>query len=316
MRHAVVVLALAPSLLLLGYAQAPAPSPVRTQVVLLGTGTPRPNPQRFGPSTAVVAGDQAYLFDAGIGVTRRLASAREKGIEALAPTKVRRVFLTHLHSDHTLGLPDIILTPWVMGRTEPLELWGPHGTRAMVDHILAAYAQDIDIRTHKLEHANTTGYKVNVHEIDSGDIYKDANVTITPFLVRHGEWKQAFGYRIEAPGRTIVISGDTSKAESIVENCHGCDILIHEVYTQKSYDLVAEPWQTYRRAYHTSTRELGDIATRAKPGLLIIYHPSNAGCDQSGIHNCMQAESEEQTLQELKQFYGGNVVMGHDLDVF
>lgn len=293
------------------------PPPARhVQVVMLGTGTPRPSPQRFGPSTAIVVADQAYLFDAGVGVTRRLESAREKGIEALSPTRVRHVFLTHLHSDHTLGLPDIILTPWVMGRTEPLEVWGPHGTRAMVDSILQAYAQDIDNRTNGLQHANTTGYKVNVHEIDAGDAYKDADVTIKPFLVRHGEWKQAFGYRIEAPGRTIVISGDTSKAESIVENCRGCDVLIHEVYTQMSYELVPERWQTYRRAYHTSTRELGDIATRARPGLLVIYHPSNAGCDESGANKCKQAESEEQTLKELKQLYAGKVVIGHDLDVF
>jgi ribonuclease BN (tRNA processing enzyme) len=316
MRNTAAVLVLALFLAAVSHAQTAPPQRHETQVVLLGTGTPRPSPQRFGPSTAIVVGDQAYLFDAGIGVTRRLAAAREKGIEALAPTKVRHVFLTHLHSDHTLGLPDIILTPWVMGRTEPLELWGPHGTRAMVDHILQAYAQDIDIRTNSLEHANNTGYKVNVHEIDAGDVYQDANVTIKPFLVRHGDWKQAFGYRIETPGRAIVISGDTSKTESIVENCHGCDILIHEVYTEMSYYLVPERWQTYRRAYHTSTRELGDIATRAKPGLLVIYHPSNAGCDQSGVHNCMEAESEEQTLKELKQFYEGKVVMGHDLDIF
>ena len=254
-------------------------APARAQVVLLGTGTPDPDPAHLGPSTAIVANDTAYIFDAGVGVTRQAAAARDKGISALEPRALRVAFLTHLHSDHTLGLPDLILTPWVMGRSEPLELWGPRGTRAMVDHILLAYAEDIKIRTTSLEHANSTGYKSRVHEIEPGDIYKDETVIVKPFLVEHGAWKQAFGYRIEAGGRTIVISGDTGPAESVVENCHLCDVLIHEAYTQASYELVSKAWQTYRRTYHTSG-------------------------------------SEEQLLQEIKQSYVGKVVMGHDLDLF
>ena len=142
----------------------------------------------------------------------------------------------------------------------------------MVEHILAAYQEDIAIRSTSLEGSNATGYKVNVHEIEPGDIYKDGIVTVKPFLVKHGEWKQALGYRIEAPGRVIVYSGDTGPAETIVENCHGCDDLISEAYTLASFDLISPRWQMYRRAYHTSTRELGDIATRAKPRVLILTH--------------------------------------------
>lgn len=301
---------------LLAAGQTDVPQPARVQVVMLGTGTPLPDPERSGPSTAVVVNDRAYVFDAGTGVVRRAAAARDKGVMNLEPRTLRVAFLTHLHSDHTLGLPDLILTPWVMGRTEPLELWGPRGTRAMVDHILAAYQEDITIRTTSLEGSNTTGYKVNVHEIRPGDVYKDGNVTIKPFLVKHGDWKQSFGYRIEAPGRVIVISGDTSPAESIVENCHGCDILIAEAYTQVSFDLTSAHWQKYRRAYHTSTRELADMATRAKPGLLVLTHRANPGCDQSQAAGCREAGSEEQTLREMKQYYSGKVVAGHDLDVF
>ncbi len=203
-----------------------------------------------------------------------------------------------------------------MGRTQPLELWGPKGTRAMVDHILAAYQEDIAIRSTKLEGSNATGYKVNVHEIEPGDVYKDGNVTVTPFLVKHGEWKQAFGYRIEASGRIIVYSGDTSPTESIVENCHGCDYLISEAYTLASFDLVSPHWQTYRRSYHVSTRELGEIATRAKPRMLILTHRGNAGCDQSHAAGCLESGSEEQMLQEVKQYYSGNVVAARDLDVY
>lgn len=283
---------------------------------MLGTGTPLPDPERAGPSIAVVVENHAYLFDAGTGVVRRAAAAtKQKGVPGLERT-LRVAFLTHLHSDHTLGLPDLILTPWTMGRTEPLELWGPKGTRAMVDGILAAYHEDITIRTTSLEGSNPTGHRVNVHEIEPGDVYKDDNITVKPFLVKHGEWKQALGYRIEAPGRVIVYSGDTSPTESIVENCHGCDYLISEAYTLASFDLVSPRWQRYRRGYHTSTRELGDIATRAKPRLLILTHRGNAGCDQSHAAGCLESGSEEQMLKEMKQYYSGNVVAAHDLDVY
>ena len=288
----------------------------RPLVVMLGTGTPLPDPDRSGPSAAVVVNDRAYIFDAGTGVVRRAAAARDRGIKALEPRALRFAFLTHLHSDHTLGLADLILTPWVMGRTEPLELWGPSGTRAMVDHILAAYKEDITIRGTSLEGSNPTGYKVNVHEIRPHDVYKDENVTVKPFLVRHGDWKEAFGYRIEAAGRVIVISGDTSPTESLVDNCHGCDVLIAEDYTLASYDLVSPHWQEYRRAYHTSTRELADLMTRAKPGLLVLTHRGNAGCDQSQAAGCRESGSEEQMLKETKKYYSGKVVAAHDLDVF
>ena len=315
MRHFAIAMGVC-ALWLVAAGQSGAPQPVRAQVVMLGTGTPLPDPERSGPSTAVVVNDHAYIFDAGTGVVRRAAAARDKGIKALEPRTLRVAFLTHLHSDHTLGLPDLILTPWVMGRTEPLELWGPPGTRAMVDHILAAYKEDITIRSTSLEGSNTTGYKVNVHEIEPGDVYKDGNVTVKPFLVKHGDWKQAFGYRIEAGGRVIVISGDTSPVESLVENCRGCDILIAESYTQASYDLISAHWQEYRRAYHTSTRELADLATRAKPGLLVLTHRGNAGCDQSHAAGCLESGSEEQMLKEVKKHYSGKVIAAHDLDVF
>ena len=297
--------------------QSAVPPATRVHVVMLGTGTPLPDPERSGPSIAVVVDNHAYLFDAGTGVVRRAAAAtRQKGIAGLEPRTLRVAFLTHLHSDHTLGLPDLILTPWTMGRTEPLELWGPKGTRAMVEHILAAYQQDIAIRSTSLEGSNATGYKVNVHEIEPGDVYKDGNITVKPFLVKHGEWKQALGYRIEAPGGVIVYSGDTSPTESLAVNCHGCDFLISEAYTLASFNLVSPRWQEYRREYHTSTRQLAKLATRARPHLLILTHRGNAGCDQSHAAGCLESGSEEQMLKETKQYYSGKVVAAHDLNVY
>jgi ribonuclease BN (tRNA processing enzyme) len=179
---------------------------IETQVAMLGTGTPLPDPQRSGPSTAIVVNGMPYIVDAGTGVVRRAAAARDKGVKALEPTNLRIAFLTHLHSDHTLGLPDLMITPWIMGRKEPLELYGPAGTQEMVNHIIEAYKVDRKIRTEGLEHSNNTGWKVNVHEIKPGVVFKDANVTVTAFAVRHGN-VDAYGYRFATPDRMIVISG-------------------------------------------------------------------------------------------------------------
>ena len=287
----------------------------KAQIVLLGTGTPLPDPERAGPSTAIVVNGTAYIVDAGTGLVRRAAAARDKGVVALRPVTLKIAFLTHLHSDHTLGLPDLMITPWIMDRKEPLELYGPAGTQEMVNHIIEAYEIDRKIRIEGLEHSNNTGWKVNVHEIKPGVVFKDANVTVAAFAVRHGN-VDAYGYRFTTPDRTIVISGDTSPTDAIVENCHGCDILISEAYTKASFDLVSPEWQRYRLAFHTSAQELGAIAAKAKPGLLILYHRGNAGCDQAGTEECREAGSEKQLLREIRQAYGGKVVAGHDLEIY
>ena len=292
--------------------EKPAP---QTQVVLLGTGTPLPDPERSGPCTAIVVNGTPYLVDLGTGVVRRAAAARNKGVKALEPINLKIAFITHLHSDHTLGVADVLLTPWVMGRKEPFELHGPPGTRAMAERILTAYEVDIKNRINGPEHSNRNGYKVNAHEIKSGLVYKDQNVAVKAFAVPHGDL-QAYGYRFETPDRTIVISRDTKPSEGIVENCHGCDVLVHEVYTQASFNLVSPEWKQYRLAYHTSSKELGEIATKAKPGLLILIHRANPGCDQARTEDCREAGSEEQLLKEMHDAYKGKVVAGHDLDIY
>ncbi|MFL6228341.1 MAG: MBL fold metallo-hydrolase [Pyrinomonadaceae bacterium] len=285
---------------------APAPKP-RTQVVLLGTGNPAANPDRSGPSVAIVVNDTPYIVDFGPGVVRRAAAALRQGVAGLAVPKLRTAFVTHLHSDHTVGYPDLIFTPWVLGRIEPLEVYGPAGLKAMTEHILAAYSEDIDIRTNGLEHGNRTGYKVNAHEIKPGVIYKDENVTVKAFLVHHGSWREAYGYRFETPDKVIVISGDCAPSQSVIENCDGCDVLLHEVYTQVGYDKSKEDWRKYVTNFHTSTRELAALATKAKPKLLVLYHQMFFGGAK---------DTEEGLLQEMHRLYGGSVVSAHDLDVY
>jgi ribonuclease BN (tRNA processing enzyme) len=295
------------------FREAPAeykPSP-QTQIVLLGTGTPGPSPDRFGPCTAIVVNGSPYLVDLGPGVVRRAAAAYQKGVLGLRVTNLKIAFITHLHSDHTVGYPDFIFTPWVVGRSGPVEVFGPPGTRAMTDHVLAAWKEDIEVRTQGLERDfpehNDTGYKVNAHEIQPGVIYKDGNVTVTAFPVAHGEWPHAFGYRFETVDRTIVISGDTSPTDNVVRACNGCDVLIHEVYTQKAHATSPASWQKYRPKYHTSSKELAEIATRARPKLLILYHQ---GYGVGGL------SSEEDLIKEMRAAYKGDFVSGHDLDMF
>jgi ribonuclease Z len=275
-----------------------------TKVVLLGTGTPNADPERSGPAVAIVVNETPYLVDFGPGVVRRAAAANQVGVTALAVENLKRVFTTHLHSDHTAGYPDLILTPWVLGRDEPLEVYGPEGIERMTANILAAYQQDIQLRLNGLEPANDRGHRVNAHVVEPGIVYQDSNVTVEAFLVSHGAWPQAFGYTFRTPDRIIVISGDTAPTESIAAQCRQCDVLIHEVYSQAGFEGRSPVWQRYHSSYHTSSHELAELASEAKPGLLILYHQLFWG------------RSEEELLTEIKERYDGEVVSGHDLGVY
>jgi ribonuclease BN (tRNA processing enzyme) len=284
------------------HAQAGADS---TRVVLLGTGMPFPDPTASGPATAVTVGSRIFLFDAGPGVVRQMKAA---GL-AVRGGPVTALFLTHLHSDHTLGLPDLIFTSWVMGRHAPLPIIGPHGTSTMTEHILAAWSQDIAIRTEGLERETRDGYRVAVREIDGGVVYDSAGVRITAIPVLHGSWKQAFGYRIDAPGMSIVISGDTRPSRALERAAAGVDLLIHEVYP--SGRLRPEPrpggesWPSYMRAFHTSDRELGAIAARARPRLLVLHHIVRMGASDAELRAGVRAGG-----------FTGPTLIGHDLDRF
>lgn len=280
-----------------------APAATATKVVLLGTGTPAPDPERSGPATAIVVGDTAYLIDFGPGVVRRAAAAAAKGIPAVRPENLKTAFLTHLHSDHTVGYPDLIFTPWVMARKDTLNVYGPKGLQAMTDHILAAWKEDIDIRTQGLEHR--WPLRVSAHEIKPGLVYTDPLVRVTAFLVPHGQWDEAFGYRFDTPDRVIVISGDTRPSTELVKACRRCDILIHEVYPMGSRATMPD-WPKYRAQYHTSTQELAEIARQSEPRLLIVYHRTG------GLTNF----PDEQYLKEIGQSYSGKVVIGHDLEIY
>lgn len=278
---------------------------------MLGTGTPRPDPTRSGPATALVVKGTPYLIDFGPGLVRRIAAAHDKGVSAFgfAATAVKTVFLTHLHADHTAGYPDLILTPWILGRRQPLDVYGPKGLRAMTRHVLKAWEADIKDRVSGVDRLPRGGCRVNAHEIASGVIYTDRNIRVTAFPARHGDLI-AFGFRFETPDKVIVISGDTAPTLSLAEHCEGCDVLIHEAYSERTYQRVSRKWQRYRRTHHTSSTQLAALASHVRPGLLILYHRSNPG------GTMMLPDAEEWLLREIRRLYHGRVVASRDLDVF
>lgn len=278
-----------------------------TQVVMLGTGTPFPDPQRSGPSVAVVVNDTPYIVDFGPGVMRRAAAmspAYGGSIDGLDIKNIKRAFLTHLHSDHSAGYPDLVFSAWTMGRDEPLEVYGPEGIVEMTIDVQKAYAEDVRYRLYGLEPANNEGWRVNAHIVSEGVVYEDENVKVEAFPVQHGSWPNAFGYRFTTPDRVIVISGDATLDANVEKYSQGADILIHEVYSADGLANRTPFWQKYHSNNHTSAYDLGDLASRAKPKLLILYHVLFFG------------SSEEQLLDEVRRDFSGNVVLANDLDVF
>ena len=276
----------------------------QTNVVMLGTGTPNADPDRFGPSVAVVVNNTAFIVDAGPGVVRRAAAAAKAGTKALDVANLKTLFLTHLHSDHTLGYPDLLLSPVVLDRKGPLRVYGPKGTQEMTDHIFAAWRKDIDVRVNGLEGGDASSYKADVHEIKPGTVLSENGVKVTAFAVKHGSWDESFGYRFDTPDRSIVISGDTGPTSAVADACHGCDVMIYEVYCQAGFTKRPQHWQKYHSTFHTSSVELAALAAKAQPKLLVLYHQLFFGC------------SEEELLQEVKAGYKGAVVSAHDLGVY
>ena len=277
-----------------------------TRVVMLGTGTPFPDPERSGPATAVVVDDLPYLVDFGPGVVRRMMAAYQRGVGAFgrAAVNVTTAFLTHLHSDHTMGYPDLIFTPWMMGRREPLKVFGPPGIKAMTDAIMRAWQVDVQARATRL--SNRDGGQTLVTEFTSGPVYADARVAVTAFPVHHHEMEHSFGFRFQTADRTVVISGDTTPTQALIEHARGCDLLVHEAYSMASYKRVTPVWQRFRRSHHTSSEEIAAIANEVKPRLLALYHCSNAGDT---------TENGTEVLDEVRALYRGEVVSARDLDV-
>jgi ribonuclease Z len=287
-RFLLLALFLAP----LAFAQAQAPE---MEVVLIGTGYPRPDPERAGPSTAVRVGERVYLVDAGRGVMMRLAAS------GLPWRSITRVFLTHLHSDHTSGLPDLFTSTWIFDRETPLEVYGPEGVAAAMQGLERFFAADIRIRRDLTEKNAAAGARIAAHTVRAGVVYRDADVTITAFEVDHAPVKPAFGYRFDSHGRTVVISGDCRPTPELIRQARGADVLVHEVYLPEHFDKHDDPQVAARlKRYHTSADEVGEVARGANPKLLVLTH-------------VIPADGEAEILRRAARHFSGKIVVGKDL---
>lgn len=275
----------------------------RTKLVLLGTGTPNILPTRYQSSLAIIVDDVPYLVDCGGGAVQRASQAvYEKKLSALSLKNLSRVFLTHLHPDHTTGLADLIIAPWVLDRADPLQVFGSKGTKTLIHHLLQAYETGIAEHRDGLAPINHP-LEVQVTEINEGQIYEDERIQVIAFKASHGGL-EAYSYKFITPDKTIIISGDTSPTQGMIEQAKECDILVHEVYSATQFATRSPEWQAYHRQSHTSTLELADIAEQTQPKLLILVHQLFWGADENDIMN------------EIKQHYQGITVSGNDLDVF
>jgi ribonuclease Z len=277
-------------------------------VTLLGTGTPIPSPDRFGPSTLIEAGDQTLLIDAGRGAAIRLA---QLGVPL---GRINALLLTHYHSDHTSGIPDVWLTGWLEShfgtRHSPFRVFGPTGAKELMSNLERAYAADIKIRIAD-EKLPPTGIAVAVEEFDTdGPVYQKDGVRVIAFEVDHGHViKPAYGYRIEYGGRAVVLSGDTRLNENVVRYATGADLLIHEVAIARP-ELMAESYVQRIMAHHTTPRQAGSVFARSRPKLAVYTHLVFLASRE------VPPATTADVLAETRQSYEGPLQIGEDLMSF
>ncbi len=277
-----------------------------TKLAILGSGTPNPDPERSGSAYAVITNGQAYLVDFGPGVVRSAAALSPSwggDIEALEVKNLSYAFLTHIHSDHSAGLSDLILSPWVLRRDESLKLFGPKGLKEMADHITQAYKLDIDYRLNGSQPSNPRGYKTEVTEIFDGFVYQDDNVWVEAFKINHGDLENSFGFVFVTADKKIVFSGDTAYSEKLIEKASNADILVHEVYSEETFQQKTKDWQIYHKAHHTSSIDVGIIAKKSQPKKLVLSHILFWGAD------------EESILRDVRENFDGEVIVARDLRI-
>jgi len=258
------------------------------KVTLLGTGTPFPNAERFGSAILVEGAGTKLLFDCGRGVVLRLTQA------GVSPKEIDALFLTHLHSDHVVGIPDLWLSGWLLGRSNPLPIWGPQGTSSMAKHLAQAFAFDIRIRQAAPDPLPAKGVEIDAKEVSQGEIYNDGLTRVSAFLVDHGSVKPAFGYRVDSAGHSVVISGDTKFCQNLVDFAKGADCLLHAAWSAGWKNPTPESQRSI-----ASAEDAGRVFAIVKPKLGVVYHYK----DQEGLENAVRKE------------YKGPFVIARDLMV-
>ncbi len=256
------------------------------RVTMLGTGTPYPSAERFEAAILVEAGGKRLLFDCGRGAVIRLSQA---GVKA---SEIDAVFLTHLHSDHVVGLPDLWLTGWFLGRPDALELFGPSGTKSMATHLAEAFAGDIAAREAAPENLPSAGVEITAKDIEEGIAYDEGGVRVTAFLVDHGNVKPAFGYRVDYGGHAVVISGDTNFSENLIHFARGADCVMHAAWSVGATNPTPPAQRTI-----ASAEDAGRVFAAVRPKLAVVYHYEDA----AGIERAVRTE------------YAGPLVVAKDL---
>jgi ribonuclease Z len=278
------------------------------RVTLLGTGVPIPRPDRFGPSTLIEAGDHVVLIDAGRGATMRLF---ELGVPI---GRIDALLLTHFHSDHTVGIPDLWLTGWLSSyfanRRRPFSVIGPIGTQRLMLHLEAAYAHDIEIRVED-EKLAREHVAITVKEFaEDGVIYQAGDLRVIAFAVDHGDAiKPAYGYRIEYRGRVAVISGDTRYNANVLRYGEGADLLVHEVAMARP-ELLREAYIQRIVNHHTSPQEAGRVFTQTRPKLAAFTHLVMLASET------VAAPTVEELIAATRETYAGPLQVGEDLMTF
>ncbi len=275
---------------------------------MLGTGAPTPRPDRFGPSTLIEAGDQKLLIDAGRGAAIRLYQLN------VPLRQLDALLLTHYHSDHTSGIPDVWLTGWLTShfgtRTKPFRVIGPVGAKLLMENLERAYALDIKIRIAD-EKLPPSGVAVHVEEFDNdGVVYEKNGVKVIAFEVDHGDMiKPAYGYRIEYGGRIVVISGDTRYNQNVIKCATSADLLVHEVAAARS-QLMQDAHIQRIVAHHITPREAGRVFAQAKPKLAVYTHFVLLASER------VSPPTLDDVLAETRHSYDGPLEMGEDLMSF
>lgn len=267
------------------------------KVTLLGTGSPRPSVERNGPAVLVEVGGKYLLFDTGRGVVQRLQQLD------IRISDIQQIFLTHLHSDHVSALDDIWLTGWIYQRPMPLNIYGPAGTKSFVDHMKQTYSYDVQLRN-QYSGLDLNAGLVATNDIKPGVIYSEDGVKVTAFLVDHRPVDPAYGYRINFGKRSVVISGDTTYSQSLVDHSLETDLLVHEIMAVKSKLLEKNPRLQKIQRYHTSPEQLVKVLQNTKPRAAVMTHVIVVGVPEEAI------------LQQINNDYQGQVYLGEDLMSF
>jgi ribonuclease Z len=273
-----------------------AEQPSDMQLILLGTGYPFPSADRAGPSCAIIAGQRVFIVDSGRGTTMRLAALGNLW------RHIGAVFITHMHSDHIDGLPDLFHSTWEFGGGTPFELYGPEGIKKSADAIIQFYEADIHIRRDLTEKLSAEGARINAHEIQEGVVYEKSGVRVTAFQVEHPPVKPAFGYRFDSGSQSIVVTGDTKQNPNLIKFAAGADILVSEAYVPDRGPSAGPGERSWSiQDYHMSAKEAGETAEKAKVKTLVLTHliPANA--------------PEKAFLDEAGKAFSGKIIVGRDL---